>query len=342
VEKMKGVEIAAFAKINIGLQVFERKPTGYHDIESIFQNVSLADSLRLYINGLGLIVIEGELGGCPPDNSSLYHAAMAFDAACGGLMCRKGVSIHIEKGIPAGAGLGGAGADAAATLWGLNELFETRFSQVELARLGERVASDVPFFLFGGAAIVRGRGERISPISPRTDFGLIVLQPPWTSQTPEAYMALDSLRDEKSAPHSRPAVIHETSYASCLSDGELETWYRSPIAQWQFKNDFQPVLVKKHPLYQELFSILKEHGAAYVSLTGSGSCIFGVFESFDRAHKVAEKCKRISSERAAGDQWHAVNIFTVQPLARSMNVSYIQDGNEDTRSDKERPCYGSN
>jgi 4-diphosphocytidyl-2-C-methyl-D-erythritol kinase len=329
---MNAIEIAAFAKINVGLEVFERKSTGYHDIESIFQNVSLADSLRLCRNGHGSIIVEGEFG-CPPNESSVYHAAMAFDAACGGLVCKEGISIYVKKGIPAGAGLGGAGSDAAATLWGLNELFGARFTRDELTRLGGRVASDVPFFLFGGAAIVRGRGERVSPILPRTDFGLVVLQPPWTSQTPEAYMALDSLHEEKSVPSVRLSALSDVSYTLCVPDNELESWYRSPIAQWPFKNDFQPVLVRRHPSYQELFSLLEGHGAAYVSLTGSGSCVFGAFESFDHAREAAGKL--------ADNQCSTINIFAVQPLARSMNVRYIQDCNQDTRSDKERPCYGS-
>jgi 4-diphosphocytidyl-2-C-methyl-D-erythritol kinase len=340
VQEMRGLEITAFAKINIGLEVFWRKSTGYHDIESIFQNVSLADSLRLCIDGRGSIAIEGELG-CPPGRSSIYHAAMAFDEACGGLVGREGVSIHVKKGIPSGAGLGGAGADAAATLWGLNELLGTRFSPTELARLGGQVASDVPFFLFGGVAIVRGRGEKIFPIVPRTDFGLIIVQPSWTSSTPEAYEALDSLREECRGPNPYMPGTQETSYVSRLSDEELMRRYRSPVAQWQFRNDFQPVLEGRHPEYRELFSMLRGQGAGYAGLTGSGSCLFGVFESFGRAQEAGEKCRNILAERAAASPASTANIFIVQPLARSINVSYYQSCNEDTRPDKERPCYGS-
>jgi len=337
---MKEIEIDAFAKINIGLEVFGRRPTGYHDIESIFQNVSLADVLRLSMDGCSSIVVEGDLD-CLPGKSSVYHAAMIFDEACGGLVRREGVSIHVKKGIPSGAGLGGAGADAAATLVGLNELFGARFSQSELARLGAQVASDVPFFLFGGAAIVRGRGERVLPIVPRTDFGLIIVQPPWPSPTPEAYEALDCLRNKSGEDHQYGPETQLASYVSHLSDDELVRQYRLPIAQWPFKNDFQPVLEERHPEYRKWFSILKDYGAEYVSVTGSGSCLFGVFESFDRAVEAGENWRDSAATVNGSCLSPPVNIFTVQPLARSIKVRYSQNCNEDTRPDKERPCYGS-
>ncbi len=337
---MKEIELTVFAKINIGLEVFGRRPTGYHDIESIFQNVSLADVLRLSMDGCSSVVVEGDLG-CLPGKSSVYHAAMVFDEACGGLVRREGVLIHVKKGIPSGAGLGGAGADAAATLVGLNELFGAPFSQPELVRLGEQVASDVPFFLFGGAAIVRGRGEKVFPIMPRTDFGLLIVQPPWTSSTPEAYEALDSLRNKAGREHQCGLETQKASYVSHLSDNELVRRYRLPIAQWPFANDFQSVLEDRYPEYRKWFSILKDYGAEYVSLTGSGSCLFGVFESLEKAVEAGEKWRGCAATTHGSCLSPPVNIFTVQPLARSIKVRYSQSCNEDTRPDKERPCYGS-
>lgn len=340
VEKMKEIEITVFAKINIGLEVFWRRSSGYHDIESIFQNVSLADILRITIDGRNSIAVEGEVG-CPPNKSSIYHAVRVFHEAFGGIVEEKGVSIHVKKGIPSGAGLGGAGADAAATLLGLNELFKARLSLLELARLGEQIASDVPFFLFGGAAIVRGRGERVVPIVPRTDFGLLIVQPPWTSSTPEAYEALDSLRNNAGGLHQFRPETQVAPYFSHLSDDELVHRYRLPIAQWPFVNDFQPVLENRHPEYRKWYSILRDHGAEYVSLTGSGSCLFGVFGSLDKAREADEQCRDRIAKMDASYLSLPVNIFVVQPLARSIKVSYSRTCNEDTRPDKERPCYGS-
>jgi len=124
--KMKEIEITVFAKINIGLEVFWRRPTGYHDIESIFQNVNLADILCISIDGRSSIAVEGEVG-CPPDKSSIYHAAKVFDQACGGIVEKKGVSIHVKKGIPSGAGLGGAGATQRRHCWASMSSMERGF-----------------------------------------------------------------------------------------------------------------------------------------------------------------------------------------------------------------------
>jgi len=224
---------------------------------------------------------------------------------------------------------------------GLNELYGARLSLPELARLGEQIASDVPFFLFGGAAIIRGRGERVVPIVPRTDFGLLIVQPPWTSSTPEAYEALDSLRNNAGGLHQYCFETQVAPYLSHLSDDELVRRYRLPIAQWPFMNDFQPVLEKRYPEYRKWYSILRDYGAEYVSLTGSGSCFFGVFDSLDKAKEASEQCRDNIAKMDAGYLSLPVNIFVVQPLARSIKVSYSQSCNEDTRPDKERPCYGS-
>ena len=336
---MEQINITAFAKINIGLKIFERKKSGYHDIESLFQNVDIADTLRIRPNDAGNIVIEGDIG-CAPEESTIYRAAkhffMEFEDECP----IPGVTITIEKGIPSGAGLGGAGADAAATLVGMNELFSKRLSRAELARIGSRVASDVAFFLYGGAAIVRGRGEYVFPIEPRTDFGLVMLMPGWTSSTPEAYAALDTYRAIRGIGY---VCRSEDSggYSIDLSNEQLEKIYRSSIQQWKFENDFLPVLVEQKRQYLEMLSLLQEAGAAYVNLTGSGSCVYGVFDSSEAAQNASYACASLLSGNEGGTQGSAAHIIAAKPLARSMIVSYIQDCNEDTRSDKERPCYGS-
>lgn len=336
---MEEINIIAFAKINIGLKIFDRRRSGYHDIESLFQNVDIADTLWIRPNNVGKILIEGDIG-CAPEQSTIYHAARNFCMEFENKSPIEGVTIKIEKGIPSGAGLGGAGADAAATLFGMNELFRKRLSNAELAKIGSRVASDVPFFLYGGAAIVRGRGEHVFPIEPRTDFGLVILQPTWTSSTKEAYAALDNYRAARGiglACTSEDA----SGFSINLQNEQLESIYRSPIQKWGFENDFLPVLAEKKKQYSEMLSLLQKAGAAYVNLTGSGSCVFGVFDNDEAAQKASCACSSLLSGEGDRAQSLAARIIAAKPLARSMIVSYIQDGNEDTSSDKERPCYGS-
>lgn len=336
---MEETNITAFAKINIGLKIFDRRKSGYHDIESLFQNVDIADTLRIRPNNVGKIVIEGDIG-CAPEQSTIYHAAKHFCMEFEDKSPITGVTIKVEKGIPSGAGLGGAGADAAATLFGMNELFEKRLSRAELARIGSRVASDVAFFLYGGAAIVRGRGEYVFPIEPRTDFGLVILQPTWASSTPEAYAALDNYRAIRGIEHACTSE-DAAGYSINLPNEQLEKIYRSPIQKWGFENDFLPVLAEKKKQYSEMLSLLQEAGAAYVNLTGSGSCVFGVFDNAEAAQKASCTCSSLLFGEGDRAQSFAAHIIAAKPLARSMIVSYIQDCNEDTRSDKERPCYGS-
>lgn len=336
---MEAIHIIAYAKINIGLKIFDRRRSGYHDIESLFQNVDIADTLLIRPNNVGKILIEGDIG-CAPEQSTIYQAAKSFCMEFENKSPIEGVTIKIEKGIPSGAGLGGAGADAAATLIGMNELFGKSLSNAELAQIGSRVASDVPFFLYGGAAIVRGRGEHVFPIEPRTDFSLIILQPTWTSSTKEAYAALDNYRAARRirfASTSKDA----SEFSIDLSNEQLESTYRLPVQKWTFENDFLPVLAEKEKNYLEMLSFLQQAGAAHVNLTGSGSCIFGVFDNEDAAQKAFHACSSLRIRGGDRKQSIVARIIAAKPLARSMIVSYIQDGNEDTSSDKEHPCYGS-
>ena len=342
---MYALEIKAFAKINIGLKIFQRRISGYHDIESIFQNVSLSDTIWISTgkkNNKERVTIEGDFG-CPINLSSVYRAAIEFDKASDGIISQNGVYIQVKKGIPAQAGLGAASADAAATLCGLNELFSMQFSKKELTSISIRIGSDVPFFLYGGAAIVRGRGELINLIDPRTDFGIVILLPSWSSSTQDAYSLLDVLRcnDISWIPPATEFRESESVHCVCSSDEKLKQWYHGPIVNWHLENDFQPVMEKQHREYKEWSQFLMKNGAICTSLTGSGSAMYGVFKSMKEADTAAEECRTLLKGAEKSGLCTIACIFSVTPLARSMIVSYIQACNVDTRSDKERSCHGS-
>ncbi len=342
---MSSLEIKAFAKLNIGLKVFQSRISGYHDIEGIFQNVSLADTIWISThneNNEEKVTIEGNFG-CPINLSSVYRAAIEFDRASDGIISQNGVYIQVKKEIPVQAGLGSASTDAAAILCGLNELFGMRLSKKELTSISIRIGSDVPFFLYGGAAIVRGRGECISQIEPRTDFGIVILLPSWASSTQDAYKLLDALRcnDLSWISCAREIREGESVHCVCSSDEEFKQWYHGPIVNWHLENDFQPVMERQHREYEEWSQFLMKKGAICTSLTGSGSAMYGVFESMKEADAAAEECRTLLKGAEKSGLCAIASIFSVAPLARSMIVSYIQACNVDTRSDKERPCYGS-
>jgi len=330
----------AFAKINIGLTVFGKQASGYHDIEGIFQNVDIADRITLSLVEEPGVVIHGDLG-CPAEQSSVHQAIVAFQRVWGDCPANTGIEARVAKKIPSGAGLGGAGADAAAAILGLDRLFDAKLPRAELANIAASVASDVPFFIYGGAAVVRGRGELVEPIEPRVDFGLIVVKPSWDSKTPQAYAELDALRNagELRAPHSARKLGEERCLAQPTA--VLVDEYSLPAASWTFQNDFEHALRRAHPEYASLFEIMMECGADFVSMTGSGSCFYGIFPSKERAVEAAKKFKELLRGKAKRGLLPTTRIFATQPLARSIKVSYIQGCSEDTRSDKERPCYGS-
>ncbi len=337
---MQRIEIQAYAKINIGLTVFERQASGYHDIEGIFQNVNIADLVTLSLVDEQGIVIHGDFG-CPVEQSSVYKAIVAFQQGCGACPAQRGIEARIAKKIPSGAGLGGAGADAAAIILGLNMLFNARLSREKLADIGAGVASDVPFFIYGGAAVVRGRGDIVEPIEPRGDYGLLIVKPYWDSKTPEAYAMLDMLRD--TGELGAPRGTRNPGEMCCVSQptDSLVAKYALSTSSWTFQNDFEPVLRKIYPEYALLFEIMRECGADFISLSGSGSSFYGTFPSNDSAVEASKKFTELLQRRAKHNLLPTTRIFATQPLARSLKVSYIQNCSEGTWSDKERPCYGS-
>lgn len=339
---MDALRIQAFAKINIGLKIFAKKPTGYHDIEGIFQNVSVSDTLIFEKNGTQKIEIRGDIG-CPVAESSIYKAILEFDAFFKGKVHAEGILVDVSKGIPSGAGLGGASADAAATLVALNRLFHTKMTKLEIAQLALRVGSDVPFFVLGGAAIVRGRGEQIIPIIPRFDFGMLIIQPPWISKTSAAYQNLDVFRqNNRKERYAQEDEGLERAFSAYQLDQDLIAEYEAPLSRWNFNNDFEAILMEEYPGYREIFILLQKSGAVFSAMTGSGSCLYSVFENLREAKSAASKFKALVLQGSKEQIALIKRIFIARPLARSMKIGYIHNYSEDTRSDKERPCYGSN
>ncbi len=283
------VRVEAPAKINLHLRVYGRRPDGYHGIRSLFQAVSLSDELTIRsLKSPEAVEIDGEFD-CPPQATTVHAAVLAFRRITG---IRSGVSISIEKRIPAGAGLGGGSSDAASVLRGLDFLHGTGLGIEELSQAGAMVGSDVPFFFREGAALVSGRGERVREICPRQDFFLALAFPGFPVSTARAYALLDSARPDDSSERD-------------LSMQEIETAYRSPARTWPFANSFEEWVGVGHPRILSIRESLLSLGAVFAAMSGSGSTVFGVFDdgpSRDRA------CATLN---AAG-----IHASAVSPLAR--------------------------
>lgn len=249
----------------------------------MFCALSLADELEVAVGepGIRLEVSGAELG--PPERNLAYRAASAFYEAVGSPAA---VDIRLTKRVPAGAGLGGGSSDAAATLLALNEAHGRPLDAAALLRLGAALGSDVPFFVSGAAlALVWGRGERILPLPPPPPAPVLLAVPPFAIATAEAYRALDRDRDTPAgAPAPRAIQLADLRSWSGLAAGAV--------------NDFEAVLFPRHPELAGLRDALAHAGARLARLTGSGSAVFGIFESAEeRAAAAAEIAHRFPHVR---------------------------------------------
>jgi 4-diphosphocytidyl-2-C-methyl-D-erythritol kinase len=283
------VRVRAPAKINLHLRVYGRGPDGYHGILSLFQAISLSDSLVVRsLKEPDAVEIDGVFD-CPPERTTLYKAVVAFRLATG---IRSGIAVSTEKRLPAGAGLGGGSSDAAALLRALDAIHDTRLPLEELERIGAEVGSDVPFFLSGGAAIVSGRGERIESIASRGDYALALVFPGFPVGTPWAYALLDEERpDDSREPDPSPL--------------QLAASYGCDPAHWPFANSFEAVVSARYPAITEIKRKLRAEGAAFAAMSGSGSSVFGVFDDLAAAEA--------ASARIRDD---GVSTFAALPLAQ--------------------------
>ena len=262
------MKIEAFAKINLFLSVTGRRPDGYHEIDTVMQRIGLADTVTLKKATQG-IAFTCDDPSLPTDEKNLcVKAAKAYFAAA---KTKGSVSIALEKRIPAGAGLGGGSADAAAVLRGLAALFP---AGIDLAAVALSVGADVPFCLEGRTARCRGLGEVITPLDFPGREGVFALVAKGKAALSTA--AVYARRDE--APFSEKSAA-ETMTA--LVNGDL-----SAIRAALF-NDLEDAAASLLPEIRALSSIMAAYGAKDPLMTGSGAAVFSLFESREKAEVVA-------------------------------------------------------
>jgi 4-diphosphocytidyl-2-C-methyl-D-erythritol kinase len=305
--------IDARCKINLHLEAGERGPEGFHDIRGIFLCLAFGDSITVEERGErggGLRVEPGaedaaasgfeEIAALPPEKNLAWRAASLFREAAG---YEKEVFITLKKRVPAGAGLGGGSADAAAVLRALDALAGTGMGKAGLLPLAERLGSDVPFFLQGGAAFVTGRGERVLPLRPGKTghFHFVVVFPGFPSATGRAFALLDAARSGPGGgERKRIFSFYGAENAKEQEKTEesvrfAEKMLENSPAFWPFSNDFLPVLADSGETGQvcvRLIADLKKAGAEFAGLSGSGSGCFGVFSDGQTALRAAAMFKK--------------------------------------------------
>ena len=263
------------AKINLGLFILGKRPDGYHDLETLFQMVSLYDTVELKSleNKIELTCDDSRV---PADESNLmFRAARLLQEAVPektGLGCR----MVLKKKIPMGAGLGGGSGNAAGVLIGLNRLWDLKLKRDELSKIAAQLGSDIPFFLCAPSALGQGRGERLTPLQPAKKFHVILVFPRVSMDTAEVYRSLN-LNLTKNSKNIN--ILREFfSQSNIVSLGA------------HLHNDLEPVVIERLPVIDSIKQKLESLNADGVSLSGSGSAVFGVFESSQRAQEAYARC----------------------------------------------------
>ncbi len=262
------VKETAYAKINIGLDIVEKRQDGYHNIDTIMQSVSLCD--ELYLEKAPSITIKCSDSMIPTNQSNtIYIAASAFFKKAGTDYDQNGVSVNLVKHIPSQAGLGGGSSDAAAMLRALNKLYCTNFSTTILRELALEVGSDVPFCIEGGTQRAKGRGEKLTVLSDFNNINIVIIMPDETVETVYAYALYSKT---KSPIHPDMQTIEKSIVEKDLN--KLKNC---------MGNTFESLIFTVKPAIEKVKHDILETGAITASMTGSGAAIFGIYASKDTA-----------------------------------------------------------
>ncbi|MFL6229336.1 MAG: 4-(cytidine 5'-diphospho)-2-C-methyl-D-erythritol kinase [Pyrinomonadaceae bacterium] len=256
--------LPSYAKINLSLRVLGRRPDGYHEIHTVFQTITLCDRLTFAPLDEPRVELECDAPDVPSDDSNLVVRAAKLLVER--FRIDRGARVKLDKTTPAGGGLGGGSSNAAVALLGLAWLWEIETTHGELCALGATLGADVPFFLTGGTALGTGRGTEIAPLEDVPRLSLIVVTPRVKISTAAAYESLNA-----------PALTKEIEPVNLLVSRAKSDFSGSPLSS--LANDFEPAIFPRHPEIERARDALLEAGAHAALLSGSGSSVFGVFES---------------------------------------------------------------
>jgi 4-diphosphocytidyl-2-C-methyl-D-erythritol kinase len=278
----------ASAKLNLFLDVLDRRDDGYHELETLMVPVDLYDSLTM----IPLVPTAGHLGSVkltvrgsaatadiPTDSRNLVVRALELLRQRSG--CELGADVELVKRIPSAAGLGGGSSDAATALELGNQVWGIGWSRAQLAELAAELGSDVPFFLAHGAAICRGRGEHVQSLGATAPLDVVIVKPPTALGTAEVYRALDQMSHKSNTAHANRSLASVAELAAALRRGTL-----NQINRWM-GNRLEAAAATLSPWVGRLQSVFAEFDCLAHQLTGSGSAYFGVCRNAQHARRLA-------------------------------------------------------
>ena len=268
------MEVLAYAKLNLTLDVLDRRPDGYHDMKMVMQSIGLTDRITMEPNEKGEVRSCSNLPYLPMGDKNLASAAvLTFYRSLKRPV--SGWNIALDKSIPVCAGMAGGSSDAAAVLRALNRAEGEPYTAEELARVGEQIGSDVPYCVLGGTALAEGRGEVLTPLPALPRCWVVVCKPDFSVSTPELFRAIDSVRLRR-----RPDTA---GVLQALDQGDLEGVAR------RMYNVFEDALpARLYSRVQDLKKLLIQQGALGANMSGTGSATFGLFREEQTARQAAQ------------------------------------------------------
>jgi len=277
------------AKINLGLHIYGKREDGFHELETIFQMVSLYDDVELELLPSGIKLECDTLGVPTYDTNLVCKAALLLRQSY--QVEDKGVSIRLKKKIPFGAGLGGGSGNAAGVLMGLNRLWDLNIEREKLLALAAELGSDVPFFLTSPCALGMGRGEQLKVLKPCAKFQVLLVFPGFPVATSWVYQ---NLKLKLTKRENNISILRKN----------LSLWDITSLGSWLY-NDLEPVVIQRFPEVQVVKDELRAWGALGVLLSGSGSTVFGIFDDPEKA--------RVACAGLNGT-WERVIVETIESL----------------------------
>ena len=269
---MEKIELKAYGKINLGLDVIRKRPDGYHDLDMIMQMVDVYDDIVITKNKTGKIEVKTDTAVLSngKDNLAYMAAKMLMDE----FDIKEGLTMNLEKFIPVAAGMAGGSSDAAAAFVGVNRLFGLGLSEEELMKRAVKVGADVPYCVMRGTALAEGIGEKLTRL-PRVPYCYVLVGKPGVNvSTKTAYENL-KLDD--------PAVVHPDidGMVTAVRNGDLDGMIS------RMGNVFEPGIISKYPVIQEIKDLMESNGARKAMMSGSGPTVFGIFDDKEKMERAA-------------------------------------------------------
>lgn len=272
---MEQLTLKAMAKINLGLDVLRRREDGYHEVKMIMQTVGLFDSLAFTKLEEDRIEVRTNKEELPSDESNLiYRAAKLMKETFG---IKNGISVVLTKNIPIAAGMAGGSTDAAATIVGMNRMFDLGLTLEQMQEVGVKIGADVPYCIQGGTALSEGIGEKLTRLPDAPDCFLVIAKPDIDVSTKYVY---ENLHANELKEH--PDIDGMTE---AIRNGDLQA-----VAE-RMENVLETVTARKYPIIEQMKTCLKDAGALNALMSGSGPTVFAVFDDENTAKNAFQKIR---------------------------------------------------